>query len=140
MTTWNDLHAHRQANADRPIAALFAAEPDRAAKRSTEACGMVLDWSKTTLDDRAVELLLDLAGLDDELAGADLVGRVTTARPYVVPARGEKRFTVVAVDLAGSGYSQYSGRYSLDDQSDLVLGVVEECSEEMWETGLVEFD
>ena len=33
------------------------------------------------------------------MAGADLVGRVTTARPYVVPARGEKRFTVVAVDL-----------------------------------------
>ena len=33
------------------------------------------------------------------MAGADLVGRVTTARPYVVPARGEKRFTVVAIDL-----------------------------------------
>ena len=73
MTTWNDLHAHRQANADRPIAALFAAEPDRAAKRSTDACGMVLDWSKTTLDDRAVELLLDLA--------------------HDVPARREAMFT-----------------------------------------------
>ena len=61
MTIWNDLDAHRRAHADRPITALFAAEPDRAARRSTQACGMVLDWSKTALDDRALDLLLDLA-------------------------------------------------------------------------------
>jgi carbamoyl-phosphate synthase small subunit len=33
------------------------------------------------------------------MTGADLVGDVTTAAPYVVPAVGEKRFTVAAVDL-----------------------------------------
>jgi carbamoyl-phosphate synthase small subunit len=33
------------------------------------------------------------------MTGADLVGDVTTAEPYVVPAVGEKRFTVAAVDL-----------------------------------------
>ena len=33
------------------------------------------------------------------MAGADLTGDVTTAEPYVVAAFGERRFTVVAVDL-----------------------------------------
>jgi carbamoyl-phosphate synthase small subunit len=33
------------------------------------------------------------------MAGADLVGDVTTAEAYVVPAVGEKQFTVAAVDL-----------------------------------------
>ena len=33
------------------------------------------------------------------MEGADLAGEVTTPRPYVVPAIGEKRFTVVAIDL-----------------------------------------
>ena len=33
------------------------------------------------------------------MAGADLTADVTTAEPYVVPAEGERRFTVAAVDL-----------------------------------------
>jgi carbamoyl-phosphate synthase small subunit len=33
------------------------------------------------------------------MAGANLVGDVTTASPYVVPAAGERRFTVAALDL-----------------------------------------
>src|SRR5205085_1802984 len=34
-----------------------------------------------------------------EMLGADLSAEVTTAKPYVVPAEGEHRFTVAAVDL-----------------------------------------
>ncbi|REF38273.1 glutamine-hydrolyzing carbamoyl-phosphate synthase small subunit [Thermasporomyces composti] len=33
------------------------------------------------------------------MEGADLAGEVTTPTPYVVPARGAKRFTVAAIDL-----------------------------------------
>ncbi len=33
------------------------------------------------------------------MAGADLTGEVTTTEPYVVPATGQHRFTVAAVDL-----------------------------------------
>ncbi len=33
------------------------------------------------------------------MAGADLTAEVTTAQPYVVPAVGERRFTVAAIDL-----------------------------------------
>ncbi len=34
-----------------------------------------------------------------QMAGSELAGEVSTARPYVVPAEGERRFTVAAVDL-----------------------------------------
>jgi len=34
-----------------------------------------------------------------EMSGANLSGAVSTSRPYVVPAQGEKRFTVAAIDL-----------------------------------------
>lgn len=34
-----------------------------------------------------------------EMRGADLAGQVTTARPYVIPAGGERRFRVAALDL-----------------------------------------
>ncbi|MBP2472886.1 carbamoyl-phosphate synthase small subunit [Crossiella equi] len=34
-----------------------------------------------------------------EMKGADLAGDVTTAQPYIIPAAGEKKFTVAALDL-----------------------------------------
>ncbi|MGH3425568.1 MAG: glutamine-hydrolyzing carbamoyl-phosphate synthase small subunit [Nocardioidaceae bacterium] len=37
------------------------------------------------------------------MLGADLVGEVTTTEPYVVPAQGERRFTVAALDLGIKG-------------------------------------
>lgn len=33
------------------------------------------------------------------MVGADLTGDVSTARPYLIPAQGERRFTVAALDL-----------------------------------------
>jgi carbamoyl-phosphate synthase small subunit len=44
------------------------------------------------------ELLLRVRSAPD-MVGADLAPRVTTSDPYVVPAVGEKRFTVAALDL-----------------------------------------
>ncbi|MCA1219996.1 glutamine-hydrolyzing carbamoyl-phosphate synthase small subunit [Streptomyces sp. 8L] len=38
-----------------------------------------------------------------EMTGADLSAEVTTGEPYVVPAIGEKRFTVAALDLGIKG-------------------------------------
>ncbi len=43
--------------------------------------------------------LLERVLAADEMAGADLAGAVSTSESYVVPAQGEKRFTVAAVDL-----------------------------------------
>lgn len=47
---------------------LFDADPDRAARYRSRAAGLYFDWSKTRLDDRAVDLLLafaDAAGVAD---------------------------------------------------------------------------
>jgi carbamoyl-phosphate synthase small subunit len=45
------------------------------------------------------EALLTRVLASPSMAGADLAREVSTPHPYVVPARGDKRFTVVAVDL-----------------------------------------
>ncbi|UWQ06699.1 glucose-6-phosphate isomerase [Aliiroseovarius crassostreae] len=65
--TFEKLVAHRAAHQAQRIIDLFDA-PDRAEMFSTEALDMVLDWSKTAMDDNAVSLLLELAseaGLED---------------------------------------------------------------------------
>lgn len=49
--------------------------------------------------ERTPEELLAEVQASPSMAGADLTGDVTTSEPYVVPAVGEKTFTVVAVDL-----------------------------------------
>lgn len=58
---WNRLTAHRRAQGDLRISNLFSAQADRATACTTTADGMVLDWSKTTIDAPARALLLELA-------------------------------------------------------------------------------
>jgi carbamoyl-phosphate synthase small subunit len=43
--------------------------------------------------------LLERVLASPHMVGADLCGEVTTAQPYVVPARAKRRFTVSALDL-----------------------------------------
>jgi carbamoyl-phosphate synthase small subunit len=45
------------------------------------------------------ERLLAKVRASAEMTGAELSSEVTTPQPYVVPAQGEKRFTVAALDL-----------------------------------------
>jgi glucose-6-phosphate isomerase len=54
------LHAETQAPRD--LRAAFAADPDRFARFSLRLDDLLLDWSKTAVDDRAMELLAKLAG------------------------------------------------------------------------------
>jgi carbamoyl-phosphate synthase small subunit len=53
----------------------------------------------SSVDGVRPEDLLERVRATPSMEGADLVGDVTTAMPYVVPAVGDKRFTVAAVDL-----------------------------------------
>ena len=46
-----------------------------------------------------VAALLATVQASSQMAGADLVADVTTEKPYLVPAVGEKRLTVAAIDL-----------------------------------------
>lgn len=48
---------------------------------------------------RSERELIDEVAASAEMSGADLAGDVTTAEPYVVPAEGQRRFTVAALDL-----------------------------------------
>lgn len=50
-------------------------------------------------DASAVQQLLSRVVSSPQMAGQDLLGEVTTTEAYVVPAVGERRFTVAAIDL-----------------------------------------
>jgi carbamoyl-phosphate synthase small subunit len=52
----------------------------------------------SSVDDSVADLLARVRE-QPPMAGADLVGDVTTAAPYTVGAEGEHRFTVAAIDL-----------------------------------------
>jgi carbamoyl-phosphate synthase small subunit len=47
----------------------------------------------------SVEVVLERVRSAPSMTGADLAREVSTDRPYVVPAQGERRFRVAAVDL-----------------------------------------
>ncbi len=55
-------------------------------------------FSGTDAEHTPADLLASVQA-SPEMSGADLTADVTTPEPYVVPAVGERRFTVVAVDL-----------------------------------------
>ncbi|MCB2128779.1 MAG: glucose-6-phosphate isomerase [Rhodobacteraceae bacterium] len=60
MSIWEDLHYHRAAHAERPIADLFQS-PARASQFSIAADDLLFDYSKTSVDAHARDLLVRLA-------------------------------------------------------------------------------
>jgi carbamoyl-phosphate synthase small subunit len=73
----------------------------RALTRHLRERGAMRVGISTTATDATA--LLDRVRQQPPMAGADLVGEVTTPEAYVVPAVGEKRFTVAALDLGIKG-------------------------------------
>jgi carbamoyl-phosphate synthase small subunit len=69
----------------------------RALTRHLRERGAMRVGISTTTDDPGE--LLQRVRSSPPMAGADLSGDVSTREPYVVPAVGERRFTVAAVDL-----------------------------------------
>jgi glucose-6-phosphate isomerase len=71
---WRALASHRKTWRDRRLRDLFAADPQRFARFSTEACGLLLDYSKNLVVPETLDLLLALAR-ERELAAqiADLL-------------------------------------------------------------------
>ena len=63
---WEALRAHREATRGRTIASLLE-EPGRVERFTAEGAGLLLDWSKTHVDERARDLLIALA----EAAGVE---------------------------------------------------------------------
>lgn len=69
----------------------------RALTRHLRERGAMRAGISTTEDDPAA--LRERVLASPRMEGANLVDAVTTSEPYVVPADGERRFTVVALDL-----------------------------------------
>lgn len=61
MNQFDDLLAYAATVRDRHILSLFADQADRAARFSAEADGMLFDYSKTNIDAKTRDLLIDLA-------------------------------------------------------------------------------
>ena len=61
LPVWAELDEHADDIAFTTLRDLFAAEPDRVARCTIEAAGLVLDWSKHRADTRTHALLMDLA-------------------------------------------------------------------------------
>jgi glucose-6-phosphate isomerase len=62
---WQALAAHRPSVERTSMRALFAADPQRFARMSREACGLFVDWSKHRATDETIALLLALARQQD---------------------------------------------------------------------------
>jgi glucose-6-phosphate isomerase len=58
---WKALEAHHGEVAGLHLRDLFAADPQRGAKLTAEACGLYLDYSKNRITEETLELLLALA-------------------------------------------------------------------------------
>lgn len=60
---WTELLDHRRSQGSLRIEDLFDTDPARAEAWTTKADGLVFDWSKTTIDAKARDLLLQLAAV-----------------------------------------------------------------------------
>ena len=70
---WSDLRNHRRQTSHVAIATRFDEDPERFATFSAECDGMLLDFSKTTLDVKAIDLVINL---EMARSGDDYVHRI----------------------------------------------------------------
>ena len=72
---WNALAAHYASIKDLELRKLFADDPRRGERLTTEAAGIYLDYSKNRVTDTTIELLLQLAAESDLRARIDAMFR-----------------------------------------------------------------
>jgi len=104
---WKALLDHQPSIAKTTMRALFAADPQRFARMSREACGVFVDWSKHRATDETWRLLLalaDQAGVaawrDKMFAGAKLNGTEDRAVLHVaLRNRSNRPILVDGVDV-----------------------------------------
>jgi glucose-6-phosphate isomerase len=100
---WNALLDHKQSIAGTTMRELFAADPQRFAKMSREACGLLVDWSKHRATEETWQLLLalarqaDVAGWRDKMfSGAKI--NITEDRPVLHVALRNRSNRPILVD------------------------------------------
>jgi carbamoyl-phosphate synthase small subunit len=95
-SSWRSRRSMDDELRDQGVVGISGIDTRALTRHLRERGAMRVGISTTETDPEALlRRVLDSA----EMAGAELAGAVSTPEPYVVPARGEKRFTVAAVDL-----------------------------------------
>jgi carbamoyl-phosphate synthase small subunit len=95
-SSWRSRRTLGDALAEQGVVGISGVDT-RALTRHLRERGAMRVGISTTETDR--EALLARVRAADRMAGAELADQVTTAEAYVVPAVGERRFRVAAVDL-----------------------------------------
>ncbi|MDR0416769.1 MAG: carbamoyl phosphate synthase small subunit, partial [Propionibacteriaceae bacterium] len=95
-SSWRARRSLDDALAEHGVVGIRGLDTRALTRRLRDHGAMRVGVSSTDLDPAS---LLARVQASPAMAGADLVGEVTTAEPYTVPAVGPPRFTVAAVDL-----------------------------------------
>jgi carbamoyl-phosphate synthase small subunit len=95
-SSWRSRRSLDDALRDQGVVGISGIDTRALTRHLRERGAMRVGISSTETDTGA---LLERVRGSAPMAGADLAAAVSTAEPYVVPAQGEKRFTVAAVDL-----------------------------------------
>ena len=95
-SSWRSRRSLDDALRDQGVVGISGIDTRALTRHLRERGAMRVGISSTETDPDA---LLDRVLGSDAMAGAELASAVSTAEPYVVPAQGERRFTVAAIDL-----------------------------------------
>ena len=96
VSSWRSRRSLDDDLRDQGVVGISGIDTRALTRRLREQGAMRVGISSTETDPSA--LLARVLG-SAEMTGANLSGEVSTAEPYVVPAVGEKRFTVAVLDL-----------------------------------------
>ncbi len=95
-SSWRSRRSLDDSLRDQGVVGISGIDTRALTRHLRERGAMRVGISSTETDPDA---LLDRVLGSAPMAGAELASAVSTAEPYVVPAQGERRFTVAAVDL-----------------------------------------
>jgi len=99
-SSWRSRRSLEDALREQGVVGISGVDTRALTRHLRERGAMRVGISTTETDAKA---LLDRVRQEPAMTGADLAGEVTTREAYVVPAVGEKRFTVAALDLGIKG-------------------------------------
>ncbi|MCY7400241.1 MAG: glutamine-hydrolyzing carbamoyl-phosphate synthase small subunit [Nocardioides sp.] len=95
-SSWRSVRTLDDDLRDQGVVGISGVDTRALTRHLRERGAMRVGISTTETD---AERLLARVLESDEMSGANLSEAVSTSQPYVVPAQGEKRFTVAAIDL-----------------------------------------
>jgi carbamoyl-phosphate synthase small subunit len=95
-SSWRSRRTLDDALRDQGVVGISGVDTRALTRHLRERGAMRVGISTTETDPGA---LLERVRGSAEMTGLELADEVTTSEPYVVPAKGERRFTVAAVDL-----------------------------------------